>query len=57
VRVWFAENEQGSLIEFREMKDLAGGISVNRPYHEVHVRDECALRPAAAPSRSTSLGR
>jgi hypothetical protein len=31
VKVWVAENEQGSLIEFREMKALAGGISVNRP--------------------------
>jgi len=31
VKVWVAENERDSLIEFREMKDPAGGISVTRP--------------------------
>ena len=34
------------------MKDLAGEISVNRPYHEVHDSDESARHPESASSRS-----
>lgn len=31
VKVWVAENEQGALIEFREMAELSHGLSVKRP--------------------------
>jgi hypothetical protein len=31
VKVWVAENEQGALIEFREIAELSHGLSVKRP--------------------------